>query len=214
MVSAFTGIFSIFCFVFLIELASRQKKISGEVSRKVVHIIIGSFIAFWPFFMSFHTIQILSLALLSVMILSKYLNIFGSIHGVGRATFGELLFPVAIGLVATVTSSEWIFAAAILHMSLADGCAGLIGVHFIKGRGAYKIMGQTKTLIGSLVFLVISAIITAWVVLGSSAGFSQSAWPVVIWLPLAATLLESISPYGLDNLLVPVFITLVLSSGL
>src|SRR5689334_3081303 len=119
MISQLVCVASIFVFLVFIEVLARKKKIHGEVSRKIIHIVVGSFIAFWPFFMSFRKVQQLSLALLLVVIFSKFFHIFKSIHAVRRFTLGELMFPIGIGLAALLTNSKWIFAAAILHMSLA-----------------------------------------------------------------------------------------------
>lgn len=212
MISELLCVVGIFIFLVIVEILSRKKKLHSEVPRKIIHILVGSFIAFWPFIMPLRNVQLLSLALLLVVILSKFFHIFKSIHAVRRFTIGELLFPVGIGLAALLTHSKWIFAAAILHMSLADGLAALIGVHFVKKPGHYSILGQTKTIVGSSVFLITSLAITAWVVLASSAGFSVAAWPVIVVLPLVSTTLENFSPYGIDNLLIPLLVIGVLGS--
>lgn len=201
---------SIFCFLVFMEVFSRKLKVRGEVSRKIIHVVVGSFIAFWPFFMPVRTVRLLSLALLVGIIFSKFFHIFKSIHAVRRFTIGEILFPIGIGLAALLTQSKWIFAAAVLHVSLGDGFAALIGMHFTKKPGHYKVLGQVKTIAGSLTFFLISAAITAWVILFSHAGFSQAAWPVIIYLPILVTLLENLSPYGTDNLLLPLLVVGVL----
>ena len=210
MIFALLSVVAIFLFLVFVEFITRNKNLRGEASRKLVHIGVGSFIAFWPFFMPIKSILLLCIALFAVIFVSKTFHIFQSIHTVRRFTNGELFFPTGIALSALLTNSKWIFLAAILHMSLADGLAGLIGMGLEKA-GRYTVFGRVKTIAGSLTFLVVSILITGWVVIFSPAGFSSTAWPVIIWLPPMATLLENISPDGSDNLLVPLLVVSILS---
>jgi dolichol kinase len=118
-----------------------------------------------------------------------------------------LLFALAIGLVAIIAHDRLIFAAAILHMSLADGLAAVVGTSLGKKTG-YKVFGRQKSLVGSGVFWLCSVLILLWYLLASH---TTSNWPVVIWLPLLATGLEAIGLDGTDNLLVPVVVAFVLN---
>jgi phytol kinase len=213
MISALLAVAGVFIFLVLVEFITRKQHLKGESPRKLIHIGVGSFVAFWPFFMSIHSVLWLSAALFIVVFISKFFHIFESIHTVRRYTMGELFFPLGIGLAALLAQSKWIFLAAVLHMSLADGLAGLIGMRFAKKRrGVYKVFGRVKTIAGSTTFFVASAFITSWVILCSNAGFSQTAWPVIIVLPVLATFLENVSPDGSDNLFVPLFVVGVLGS--
>lgn len=185
-------------------------KATPEFWRKFVHILTGTFIAFWPWIISFGAIQVLSVLLLLVVFVSKRLHIFKSIHGVKRPTYGEILFPTGIFIAATFADSAWIYAAAILHLSLADGFAALVGVRYIKRHG-YKVFGQTKTLIGTAVFYLFSLAITLLVVGFDMPEYQESASALLILLPIAATVVESISVYGTDNVLVPALVIGVLN---
>lgn len=212
MISVLLSLAAIFCFLIIIEALSRKRRSRGEVSRKIIHIVVGSFIAFWPFIMPFTTIQLLCIALLAVIVISKSLRIFKSIHGVKRFTIGELLFPVGIFLASALTTSKWIFAAAVLHMSLADGFAALVGVRYMKKWGRYTFFGQTKTLMGSLTFLSTSCLIMFWIVLVAPTGIETSALHMAILLSLLATGVEAVAPYGSDNLLIPLLVVGTLNS--
>ncbi len=44
------------------ELWWRQQGSHSEWSRKIVHVTVGSFVAFWPFFLSWNQIRWLSLS--------------------------------------------------------------------------------------------------------------------------------------------------------
>jgi phytol kinase len=196
-------------FVFVVLLGSEwwwRKRIShSEFSRKFVHITIGSFVAFWPFFLSWNEIRLLSLGFLVVIGLSKYFHVFRAIHSVQRPTLGELYFALAVGLLTFVTQNEWIYMAALLQMSLADGFAAVMGVRF--GRQSYLMFSHRKTMVGSLTFFVVSLGIL--IVYGQLADVHLS--PVFIAGAAAlAALIENFGVAGLDNLLVPLVITLLL----
>ena len=64
----------------------RKKLVRGESSRKLLHIIIGAYVATWPAFLSFSTIQNISAAFLVVVLLSQRFNIFKAINDVKRQT--------------------------------------------------------------------------------------------------------------------------------
>jgi len=211
MLGILIGLAGIGCTLLISEILRTTKSVSPEFSRKFVHIITGTFIAFWPFIMPFWAIQLLSLLLLAVVVASMKLHIFKSIHGVPRHTYGEILFPIGIFIAASFAKSDWIYTAAVLHLSLADGFAALIGIKHIKRHG-YKIFGQTKTLIGTLVFYIISLGITALVVGFDSAEYGTAAMAILVWLPIGATIVENIAVYGSDNLLVPLLVIGVLNS--
>ena len=190
------------------ELYWRSKKRHSELSRKFVHIVIGSFVAFWPFYLPWSDIQVVSLAFIVVVLISRKINLFKSIHSVGRTTWGELYFGISVGLVSVMSSNKWVYMVAILQMSLADGLAAVIGSTVLIGR-RYKIFGHNKSVIGSLTFYIISFILTV-IYLILSKGQSQPA-TVLIVLPLVSTALENVSVGGLDNLTVPFIYTVLLN---
>jgi len=200
----------VFAILIFSEYLSRYKGVHSELTRKIVHVLVGVFVAFWPFFLSWRQIQVLSVLFLIAVLISIKLNVFNSIHAVARNSVGEVLFAVVIGLLALFSTNQWIFAAAMLHLSLADGLAAVIGLAYGE-HNRYRIFGRTKSLAGSLAFFFASLIIMIWYV--SFSGASPSVVKLLI-LPLAATLAESLSGEGTDNLVVPLLVALVLTSSL
>lgn len=184
------------------EFLIKKKILHGEIARKFVHITAGTFMASWAFYFGTQQIQLLSIALLLGVILSRYLHIFTSVHGVQRKTLGEVFFALSVGLTATIAPNAWVYAAAILHMSLADGFAAVVGTAYGK-KTEYRIMGQHKTLIGTLTFYLISLTLTFWLVFLSGGGVAYQSWLILFWLPLLTTLAENLAPRGLDNIIVP-----------
>ncbi len=192
------------------EYLSRSREIHAELTRKLVHVAVGTFVAFWPFFLTWREIQFLSLAFFIVISVSIRLNIFRSIHAVNRGMTGELLFAVVIGLLALISTNAWVFAVAMLHLSLADGLAAVVGLGW-GDSNSYKVFGRTKSIAGSVAFLVSSFGILLFY--GLFADSSTSFW-TLLWLPFVATAAENIAVKGTDNLVMPMLIAVVLTSGL
>lgn len=199
--------------VFLLLLASeylwRIRKVRGEAARKLVHIAVGSYVAFWPWFLSNREIMLLSAAFLVVVGFSQVFNVFKAIHGSGHRRLGEVLFAVSIGLTALLTTNEWVFAVAILHLSLADGFAGLVGTKWGKGN-FYKVLGQRKSFVGTSTFLVASVLILL-LAFAASPSLTQSHILVLAVVPLAAAAAENFGIWSTDNVMVPLVVTGLLS---
>lgn len=205
--AALTVVFLIIVFA---EYLSRYKGVHSELTRKMVHILVGIFVAFWPFFLSWRQIQVISLLFLITVVLSIKFNIFGSIHAVSRNKVGEVLFALVIGVLSLIASKDWIFTAAMLHLSLADGLAAICGLAW-GGDSTYKIMGRTKSLVGSLAFFFTSLSIMVCYAIFSGLAYSGVT---LVWLPVLATIAENVSGEGTDNMVVPLLVALVLTSSL
>lgn len=187
------------------ELWWRRYHPKDELSRKFIHIVAGSFVAAWPFFLSWNEIRALSLAALIVVAVSKYFNFFQTIHTRTQPTWGEVFFAIAVGAVTFVTHSKGVYAAALLQMSLADGLAAVVGSRY-GARTEYKVLGHTKSLVGTGTFVFVSYML----LLGYS--LYSAAFGVLISLGLAvgATVVENLGILGLDNLLVPLLVALAI----
>lgn len=197
----------VFCLLVVGELLAKRNKKYPELNRKFVHIAVGSFVAFWPLILTWEQIIGLSIAFVCVVTISKRLHIFRSIHGVKRATMGEVYFALIVGLLAMVTQDGWIYMTALLHMSLADGLAAVIGTRYGKGNN-YKILGSTKSLVGTLTFFVVSLAILAVYV--SEPAHTVALLPLA-GVALAATMLENVGIGGLDNISVPIVVAVALT---
>lgn len=196
----------VFLLVVFAELLWRYRNLDPEYTRKFVHISVGTFVAFWPFFLEPLQIAILSLAFVAVVGASYFLNIFKAIHSVQRPTWGEVFFALAVGTVAYIAHNPWVYLVALLHMSLADGLAAIIGLRF--GRSTrYKVFGHDKSVVGTLTFMAISTAIFV----GFFAVSGHPFTPLFVPVTLAAAVLENAGIQGLDNLLVPLLVAVSLN---
>lgn len=188
------------------ETWSRRRNPHGELSRKFIHISVGCLVASWPFWLSWTEIRWLSLAFLIGVVISKQLRVFQAIHSVQRPTWGEFFFAIAVGGLTFITSNGWIYAAALLQMSLADGLAAVLGVKYGNGQ-AYTVFHHKKSLVGTVTFLVVSIAILTWYV---TTGDAQLGWLHLMGISLLAMVIENLAVAGLDNLLVPVVVAALL----
>jgi dolichol kinase len=199
----------VFAILVLAEYLSRTTRIHAELTRKFVHVAVGTFVAFWPFFLTWRTIQFLSLAFFVVVSLSIKLNLFRSIHAVERNVLGELLFAIVIGMLALIATNKWVFMAAMLNLSLADGLAAIVGLGW-GDTNSYKVFGRTKSISGTVAFAVTSLIVLMIYAAGSHANIG---WFTYIWLPLLAAGAENVAVRGTDNIVMPLLVAVILSSA-
>ncbi len=212
MIQAFLAAVIIAAILGLSEFAWKKAHIQGEVARKFVHITSGVFIAFLPFWVDYNWIKILAIGFVLANIVNRYIDFFHAIHSVRRKSWGDVLFGVGVFAVALFEPSPWLFAVAILQVSLADGLAAIAGVTYGKKHGKYYLFTQPKTVIGSSVFLVVSALILATgFILSSYIADPLQLWPVLAMLPLMLVCIENIAVFGFDNLALPLATLGVLS---
>jgi phytol kinase len=193
------------------EFLRKTGRMHGEISRKFVHITVGSFVAFWPFFMETKWILFMCGAFFAVVLASRYFKWFPAIYSISRRTWGDLLFPVGIAASLLLADSVWIFAAAMLHLSLADGFAAVVGERHGK-TSRYRVFGSQKSVVGTFVFWAISLMIITALLLTDQANFGSVSILTIIWLPALAALLENLAIRGVDNIVVPISTVLLLNT--
>lgn len=207
--AALLVVLAVFVVLLFSEYLARTTRIHAELTRKFVHMTVGSFVAFWPFFLSWHQIELLSLAFLAVVLISMKFNIFHSIHTSPTRKTGEILFAAVIGLLAFWSGGKWIFTAAMLHLSLCDGTAAIIGLLF-GDNNRYKVFGKTKSIAGTLAFFVVSFGVMSLYV---AAGPGTADLTNLLLVPAVATAAENLAVNGTDNLVMPILVALILGSS-
>ncbi|HJQ08401.1 MAG TPA: hypothetical protein VJ836_02860 [Candidatus Saccharimonadales bacterium] len=201
--------FVVLLILIMAEYLSRYKGVHSELTRKLVHILVGIFVAFWPFFLSWRQIQMMSVAFLIVVAVSVKFDIFRSIHAVSRNVMGEVLFALVIGVLAFIVTEPWIFTAAMLHLSLADGLAAIVGLLY-GDNNKYTVFGRTKSVAGSLAFFFTSLLIMVCYAVFSG---EQPSAVAMVGLPVAATIAENVAVEGTDNMVIPLLVALTLTSA-
>ena len=187
----------------LSELA-RRLDYGPEITRKIVHIGAGHviLIAWWLSVPAWAGIAASGL-FSGVALLSYQFPLLPGINSVGRKSLGTFFYAVSIGLLIAwfwPLQQPHYAAIGILIMTWGDGLAALVGQRF--GQHPYQIWGEKKSWEGSLAMLLVSYSVCAAILLAVQ-GPIAATWLSAIAVALIATLLESASKYGIDNLSVP-----------
>jgi phytol kinase len=207
MLRIFYTILAVFIALVINEYLWHKKIIKNEVARKSIHISVAAFVAFWPYYLSYLNIEYIAVAFILVIFVSRKYGFFQSIEQVKRNTFGEYFFPLGILFVALLNPQKEIFTVALLCVGFADGLAALIGQKY--GRtNRYKIFSGFKSIAGSLTVFVVSLVILLLV-----DYFGKMHLPIAsfIIMPLDVALVEAFTPFGADDLLIPISVLAILS---
>lgn len=171
----------------LAEFAKRKLRWQAETTRWCLHVTTGIVSTVLPLFISRSEILILAVLFTIGLSFSHWKNILRAIHGVERAGWGEVFFPIGVG------AATWFLLPAhldgyiytLLTMTFADAMANWVG-RTLPGK---KVI-FSKSLTGSTTFLIICFVIGLWF-------FSP---PAALWRAGVLAFIELMSPRGTDNL--------------
>jgi phytol kinase len=210
MLAVILSLFGVLAVLLLDEFLWRKKIIHGELKRKLVHITVTAFVAFWPWIMSWKAIQLIGIAMVLVLLVNRQIKILHYLGGIRQQTYGDVFLALAITTTALLTDVKIFFAVAMLNVALADGLAAIIGTKF-GANWKYKVFGQTKSVIGSMTFWTVSVCVLGGGLLAAYnlLDFNNYALLLLI-LPPILTLVENFAALGTDNLAIPIVVVLAL----
>lgn len=201
-----SGIFIVALFALAI-LLGRQKKISRQHTRKIVHIIFANWY-FIPYFMVSKPEDVLfaiipPLIFMMLNLLSWRYKIVKAIERDDKKELGTMVYPFALALIIVlanyVLKLPYVGLLGALALGYGDGLAGMIGYHFSKDN-------SRKSLLGSITMFVVVLILSLVFVLVFNG---IPYWYFAPLIALVATLFEYFGPYGIDNISVPVAVTML-----
>ncbi len=176
-----------------------------ELSRKIIHIGTGPVILLAWLFDVPKNIAFLSALLITIALGVNYqFRLLPAIEDIDRKSFGTIAYGISITLLLLLFWPLYALSISIgvLSMAFGDGLAGLIGKSIKSPK--WLILGQTKSIAGTLTMGTVVAI----VILIISYINNLDIQPLeIIVISLIATFLEQISPWGIDNLTVPIGVT-------
>ena len=212
MVSGIFGLIVIFG-----EYLRRSGRLKGESARKFVHMTSGTWAALWPIFLDLQSIAVIALAMSVLALALRQRKIFQSIYSIRRISMGEVLIGFGLAASALLAKSGAVYASAVLIIAWADSFAALVGTRYGK-KNSFKVLGSTKSAIGSLAFFVTSFfIVCAFLYYESDGLLLRDPFTLIYGFSLAAiiafsmTIVELTGVYGLDNLTIPLFATIILN---
>ena len=180
-----------------------------EILRKLMHVFMGLVAATFPWlFDQAWPVLVLAGGSLVALILvrsgsSLTRSVKGVLHGVERASWGELLFPVSVAFVFVLAEGDPLFySVPILILTLADAVAALIGVYY--GQIQFKTLEGSKSIEGSLAFFIVTFLcVHVAVLLYTETGRAESLL-IGLLMGVIVMMFEAVAWRGLDNLFVPV----------
>ena len=216
------------CYVyilFIIFVSSKMGKIlhvSRKASRKFLHMMIGNFPFIIPFFTSnIYPVLVAAPFILVTFFASPYSpskNISKRLKGLTDITeeghhLGLVFYAVSYTFLALFFASKpCVIAAGILPMAYGDSAASIVGERY--GRRKYKLVAD-KSLEGSAAMFLASffSFTISLIFFSTLHSFSvfEKIFPALA-VATVATLVESFSPMGFDNLTVPAFSALTFLS--
>jgi uncharacterized protein (TIGR00297 family) len=205
----------IFLFILLAGWLSGSGRLLPRTTRKVVHIGV----AHWWLILMFglHTPLLAVAGPVSFVVMNlvslRYQLFKGMEAEPGSRNYGTVYFPVTLVVLVSLVNAgviqPWEGGLGVLVMGWGDGLAAVIGSR-ARG-GVFQVFGSTKSLLGSATMLVASFVV-ALVFLrlflpetGLASLVLRAAGVAVF-----ATLVELMTPFGVDNLTVPLLTTLYL----
>lgn len=200
-------IFSII-FVFLIigisSILTKFNLLSNEGSRKFIHIGVSNW---WIIAMLFFNNNIYASIVPALFVIINYISykkqVFKAMERDGsKNDLGTVYFALSLLILALITFKNveysYIGALGILIMGYGDGFAAVIGVKY--GKNKFEVLGNEKSLEGSLAMFIFSFIVSIVIL------YIFNPVHIIFYsliLAIISTVLEAFSPYGLDNLAVP-----------
>ena len=185
----------------------------SEVARKIVHIGVSNWFFIYAHVFESDVWPIVGLA--SFAVINMVLNLSGGLSKLmaqdsTKRNWGLVQYPVSIILLILIKKAGFgdivAFGCAVLGMGYGDGLASLVGRH-VRSPKLWK--DSRKTVAGS----VTMAVVTFAVVLLVKTGYGNADASTVLLsaaaCSVAATLVEAVTPLGLDNISVPLTIYVI-----
>jgi phytol kinase len=175
-------------------------------SRKFLHIMTGNIAFILPLFQTREIMAFLAAGpfILFTFLMSPYSPIKSMRGKTSEAGHGLGLVYYAITwtiLAYVFFDHREIIAMGILAMSYGDGLASLIGIKY--GARKYTVFKDTKSYIGSLTMFLCTFLLLVIAVLFYAQPLTIRAAAYLLCMAGVATVVEGITPLGLDNLSVP-----------
>jgi phytol kinase len=187
---------------FLLEVLKRKQILSGNWTRRIIHLGAALIACTFPSYLTLSQIVILCIVLFVAMIFSKRVSLLSHIHTVSRKTWGELFYPIGVMVPALLflpLLSQY-FIVTVLILGISDLLANIVGTY--AGKYSFIIFSCRKTIEGGVAFFVSAFVLLIIFEIPIFVGLG---------IAFAATLVELFSPYGSDNLTVPIVVSILLT---
>jgi phytol kinase len=175
-------------------------------SRKFLHIMTGNIAFILPLFQTREIMAFVAAGpfILFTFLMSPYSPIKSMRGKTSEAGHGLGLVYYAITwtvLAYAFFDHREIIAMGILAMSYGDGLASLIGIKY--GKRKYTVFKDTKSYVGSIAMFVCTFLLLVIALLFYAEPVTSRVAVYLLCMAGVATIVEGVTPLGLDNLSVP-----------
>jgi len=175
-------------------------------SRKFLHIMTGNIAFILPLFQTKEIMAFVAAGpfILFTFLMSPYSPIKSMRGKTSEAGHGLGLVYYAITwtvLAYAFFDHREIIAMGILAMSYGDGLASVIGIKY--GKRKYCVFKDTKSYVGSIAMFVCTFLLLVIALLFYAEPVTSRVAVYLLCMAGVATIVEGITPLGLDNLSVP-----------
>lgn len=198
------------------ELLRRAGHRPLEFTRKFIHIGVGMWVIGTVFlFQTWYLALIPPASFVLINAISYWQGTFKAMEREERGSLGTIFFPIAFGAVVYYYWPQPVLmVASMMPLTWGDSMASIVGQRY--GHYHFAVGGRTRSLEGSVAMLFWSWVTTslALFVMPYLLGRPLIDWMLALIyggiVAIGCTLVEALSPWGLDNLTIPAASVLIL----
>ncbi len=187
---------------------TRCLAVPPEVARKSVHVLMGLACSTFPWIFDrpLPVWILAAMATIPILLLRQVpalrTGVGSVLHGVGRPSFGEVLFAPAVAAVFQWSAGDgFLYLIPVLILTVADAAGALAGTRW--GMRRYASGGGVKSVEGSVMFFLTAFLcVLIPLVCGGRVDFQRGLWIALI-LATLGMMGEGFSDRGFDNLVLP-----------
>jgi phytol kinase len=202
----------VFAMIGIAEGLRKWRGYSVEFTRKFIHVAVGMWAFGTVLLFERRTWAIIPpLAFVAINAFSYWRGTFKAMETGEKGQLGTVYFPISFAaLIWLLWGRPHLLVASLMPMTWGDALAAVVGQRI--GSRRYTILGSTRSVEGSAVMFVVSWVATLipLVLLGSQPLGLGAAAGAAALTAIGATGVEAVSPWGIDNLTVPVVSAVVL----
>ena len=205
---AFGSVLVLLTLMAIVKRIAHTAGLHAEIQRKLVHIGTGLYALTlpwlfpdrWPVYM----LIVVTLFVMGFLRLPKVAKsgLGSTLHSVDRQSYGDVLLALSIGLCFFLAQGNTVlYVLPIAVLTLADAAAALVGSAY--GRRIFKVEDSHKSVEGSVVFFIVTLLISLVVLLLFGSFSPANVLALSLMIAAFGTLVEADSWRGFDNLFLP-----------
>jgi phytol kinase len=183
---------------------------SVDFTRKFIHIAVGMWAYGTVLLFESRVFAIIPpLSFVAINAFSYWRGTFKAMETGERGNLGTIYFPLSFAvLIWMFWGRPHLIVAGLMPMTWGDALAAVVGRRV--GRRRYTVLGSTRSVEGSMTMFFASWVATSVALMLLGAGNPMIALWISAVTAFGASVVEAVSPWGIDNLTVPAASALLL----